>query len=94
MIVCKLMSLWCCLLPNRIATKQNSGGAGLPAAIAEGDVEISWMDEATQSWLVRSVKPNVRAREVLAHNNVELLRHFRHKSRRWINEQRQRQQHV
>ena len=71
--------------------KQNSGGAGLPAAIADGDVEVSWIDEATQSWLVQSVTPNVRAREVLAHKNVESLRHFRHKSRRWINQQRQRQ---
>jgi hypothetical protein len=52
------------------------------------------MDEASQSWLISSVTPHVRAREVLAEKNVESLRHFRHKSRRWVNQQRQRQQPV
>jgi hypothetical protein len=32
-------------------------GAALPALIANGTVEVDWMDEATQSWRVVSKRP-------------------------------------
>ena len=32
-------------------------GSALPALIANGTVEVDWMDEATQSWRVVSKRP-------------------------------------
>lgn len=73
---------------------QNSGGAALPALIANGTLEVDWLDEATQSWRVVSKLPGVRAAEVLEAHGVESLRHYRSMTRRYINDRRQRQQPV
>ncbi len=73
---------------------QNSGGGALPALIANGTLEVDWLDEATQSWRVVSKQPGIRAAEILEAHGVESLRHYRSKTRRYINARRQQQQPV
>ena len=74
--------------------EQNSGGSALPALIANATLEVDWLDEATQSWRVVSRQPGVRAAEILQAHGVESLRHYRSKTRRYINGRRQSQQPV
>ena len=54
----------------------------------KGEVEQEHFYPMESWYLLRSIKPGVRVRDLCEEHKIEILRHYRHRSRRQINEAR------